>query len=372
MRGPDHATYMGVRHFGSLDGLRFLCITAVIWHHLGLWSQLENPITLAVRGHVGVDFFFVLSGYLITTLLLREETRDGSYSLRGFYWRRILRIVPIYFFVVTVAAIWSIGIKGETGYLSILPAYYLFLSNFLAVKDIPFLSPTWSLAVEEQFYLVWPLLLMLVPRRWILPVLGVLIVHNVASAAGLFDLVGITGISVGAFHFAIAKATYAPLFFGAGLAIALNAPRGFGAIARVTGFRAAAPVWFAVVLGVLSLDWGPLAGIPNFFVHLSMTLMLAALVVREDNGLAPILRLRPIERIGQVSYGIYLYHLFALTIMGKLFETLGWWNYPVLMLSYYALAWAMAEISFRTLEAYFMGFRKRGWGRTPAVREGAT
>lgn len=367
MRGASHDTYLATRHFGSLDGLRFLCISAVIWHHLPLWPQIADRFILAARGHVGVDFFFVLSGYLITTLLLREEARDGSFSLRGFYWRRVLRIVPIYFFVVTVAGLWSIAGKGETGFLSILPAYYLFLSNFLAVEDIPFLSITWSLAMEEQFYLVWPLLLMLVPRRWMLPLLALFIVHNVASAAGFFGLFGITGFAAGPFYFSISAVTYAPLFFGAALAIALHGTRGFTAVAAITGFRAAAPLWFLVVLLSLGVPQGALEGIPNFFVHLSMTGMLASLVVREDNALAPLLRLRPIERIGQVSYGIYLYHLFALAAVGKAFEVLGWTNLLWLLVLYYALAWAIAEISFRTLEAYFMSFRKRGFGRTPVA-----
>ena len=115
MRGARSSNLIWVlRHFPAVwRRAAFLCHPAVILASLGLWSQLENPIQPGPCAHVGVDFFFVLSGYLITTLLLREETRDGSYSLRGFYWRRILRIVPIYFFVVTVAAIWSIGIKGR-------------------------------------------------------------------------------------------------------------------------------------------------------------------------------------------------------------------------------------------------------------------
>ena len=167
---------------------------------------------------------------------------------------------------------------------------------------------------------------MLVPRRWILPVLGVLIRAQRGLGGGPVRPGRITGISVGAFHFAIAKATYAPLFFGAGLAIRVEcAARALVRSPGSTGFRAAAPVWFAVVLGVLSLDWGPLAGIPNFFVHLSMTLMLgrAGWCARTTGWRRSCGCVRS-KRIGQGRGGSAMastcYHLFALTIMGKLFR----------------------------------------------------
>ena len=74
---PDHRGYLATRHFGNLDGLRFICITAVIWHHAPIRPEMTDISILFARGHTGVDFFFLLSGFLITTLLLREETAKG-------------------------------------------------------------------------------------------------------------------------------------------------------------------------------------------------------------------------------------------------------------------------------------------------------
>lgn len=91
---------------------------------------MAAPPLLLTRGFLGVDFFFVLSGFLITTLLLRETAQRGRFSLRDFYRRRIVRIVPVYFFVVTIASVYSVLIKGETQYAGLVPYYYLFLSNF--------------------------------------------------------------------------------------------------------------------------------------------------------------------------------------------------------------------------------------------------
>lgn len=183
------AAYRATLRFSCLDGLRFFCILAVLWHHGPVHTAMADPAPILGRGFLGVDFFFVLSGFLITTLLLREEARTGYFSLRGFYWRRILRIVPVYFFVVTLCSVYYVLVRGETQYAGLVPFYYLFLSNFL-VTDIPLLAPTWSLAVEEQYYLLWPLLLVALPRRWILPVLGGLIAVNVAGIVGAFAPLG--------------------------------------------------------------------------------------------------------------------------------------------------------------------------------------
>lgn len=358
-----HDRYLATRHFGSLDGLRFICIAAVIWHHAPKWDGWREISVFFYRGHVGVDFFFVLSGFLITTLLLREETAKGSFSLRAFYWRRILRIIPIYFLVVSIAAFYAIVIRGHTDQLAILPYYYLFLSNFLVSEDIGFLSITWSLAVEEQYYLLWPALLLLTPRRWIVPVLVVLITINVLAALEVFRLIGIYPIDIAHLRLQISGATYAPILMGSLAAILLHRPTGFAALRPLTTFRGAALVWFITLLVALAAFPGALEGLPNLVVHSLMTLMLISLVIREDNAMAPAMQLRPIARIGQISYGIYLYHLFALAIVNKALEVLGisgdGWVLPL----YFALSIVISEISFRTYEAWFMQFRHKGLGR---------
>jgi len=358
--------YLAIRHFGSLDGLRFICITAVIWHHTPFRENTLQHSILFQRGHVGVDFFFVLSGFLITTLLLREEAVKGGFSLRSFYWRRLLRIVPLYFFVVSLAAFYAIGVKGYTEQIEILPYYYLFLSNFLTTEDIGFLSPTWSLSVEEQYYLIWPALLLFLPRRWIVPVLLTLIGVNVLSAIGFFGLLGVGPIETEHLRFAIEGATYAPILIGSLMAILLNDRVWFVRMSQLTGFVGAPWLWFAALLLALAACPGALEGWPNLLVHSLMALMLVSLVVREDNSMAPILKFRPIERIGQISYGIYLYHLFALALVAKLFDFVGLTHWALILFCYYVMTVVIAEISFRTLEAWFLSFRHKRIGRVDA------
>ncbi len=362
---PRFETYQATQHFGSLNGLRFLCIAAVLWHHGPVWTSLDAPAQILTRGFVGVDFFFVLSGFLITTLLLREAAMNGRFSLRGFYWRRALRIVPVYFFVVTIMAFYYIGIKGETQYLEQLPYYYLFLSNFLT-SDIPLLSPTWSLAVEEQYYLIWPLMLMILPRKLLMPALVFTIVLNVVAVVGWLTPLGITAFDWGVLRFAMFNTTYAPILIGSALALLLHQQRSFAVLARLFGNAPAAVGTFLLVLALLQWLPSDLRGWPNLVLHLTMAAVLITIVVREDNALSPVLRFRPLARIGEISYGIYLYHLIGLHVTNVALGRLGLGEQGWLILGvYFLLSVVIAEISFRTFESFFLSFKHKKWGKAP-------
>lgn len=354
-----HQTYLAQKHFSCLDGIRFICIMAVIWHHTpgsGLYTTITQ---LFARGHVGVDFFFVLSGFLITTLLLREDKRTGRISLSGFYTRRALRIIPLYFLVVSVAAFNDIVLNGERDKLEILPYYYLFLANFIRGEDITFLAPTWSLSVEEQYYLIWPLLLIFLPRRTIVPTLIALIAWNIAAVLDWFAFIGITGFQAGPLYFAIGGATYAPILLGSLAAVILNSKSGFDTAFRSTTFPLASWAFFVGLIVALQILPPVLEGWPNLIVHSLMAIMLVSVVVKEDNSMSPVLRLRPIVRIGQISYGIYLYHTFARGVTVPLLNDYGITSLWAHFISYFALSLIVSEISFRTYEKWFLDLRRR-------------
>ena len=173
-----------------IDGLRAVAVLLVIFHHLGEWSGLPG-------GFVGVDVFFVISGFLITSII-RSEIAAGRFSLGGFYKRRVLRLAPAYFTMlaaVTVAAlIWMLPAELISYSRSVI-ASGLFLANFHMWKEVggyfgvsadavPLLH-LWTLSVEEQFYLLWPLSLValsLFPRRWIPRLLIALVIIGVAAS----------------------------------------------------------------------------------------------------------------------------------------------------------------------------------------------
>lgn len=354
--GDAYTAYSTRKHFGSLDGLRCLAIAAVLYHHSPIAPALYADWMIAGRGFLGVDLFFVISGFLITSLLLRERAATGGISLRGFYWRRSLRILPLYLLVVTAIGGYYVLVKGDETAATLWPYYYVFLANFLD-SDIGNLGPTWSLSVEEQYYLIWPLLLILTPRRALLPLLAVLVAVNVAGIMGLF---GIDAPEVGPLRFALPTATYAPILMGSALAVALDSRRGFALLWRLLGHRSASLVAVVALALALLLTPEDVTGLPNLLLHTIMMALVAAVTIREDHLLAAPLRLRPVVRVGMVSYGIYLLHLPVLHVVRESAEAVG---LPLETVTFHAVYWlasyAVAELSFRYFEKPFLDLRHR-------------
>ncbi|GHG11635.1 acyltransferase family protein [Paracoccus aerius] len=363
-----YQAYLDQQYFLSLNGLRFLCIVAVLWHHAPGNGQV-NSVQLLERGFVGVDFFFVLSGFLITTLLLREERRKGAISLAGFYRRRALRILPAYLLLVTAVSVYWIGVKGQTELLGLVPYYYVFLANFLK-SDIPLLSITWSLSVEEQYYLLWPALLILLPAatRLRAAVLSGLVVLCLLAMLGLGERLDLPRLETSQAIFVWPSMSYAAILSGSLVAVLLNHPTGFRCLWRLCGWNGAPVVLFAMLLLYLHLTPESLLGWPALGMDMLMALCLTSLVMREDHALRPVLTFAPVARVGEISYGLYLYHLIGLHIANEL-AFFGGLAGPqakwAVTLVYPLISIAIAEASFRSFERYFLTLRVK-----PALRKG--
>jgi peptidoglycan/LPS O-acetylase OafA/YrhL len=315
VRAPDHTQYLGRSTFANLDGLRCFSILAVLWYHVPIASPLPGALG---RGFLGVDLFFVLSGFLITTLLLRERERHGRIALGAFYVRRTLRIFPIYYATILGYCLWlgtsdwaqSIGLREP--FFGSLVHYLTYTSNWFTTEFT--LRVTWSLATEEQFYLLWPpLLAWLGPRRgcWLV---GGLFVLMQGASFGLFDSVYGGGFRPNS---AFAGTTFAPILLGVLLANALHRPFGFGLLAWLLGARWLGPVLVALVVGAACLPEGPplllaeavhFRGAGRLATHIAMAALLAHCVVREDTPLRHVLGARPVAYLGRISYGMYLLH----------------------------------------------------------------
>jgi peptidoglycan/LPS O-acetylase OafA/YrhL len=350
---PDHATYLATRTFACLDGVRALAILAVVWHHAvpnaGGWTALE-------RGFLGVDLFFVVSGFLIVTLLLRERARRRAVDLRAFYMRRLLRIVPLNYAVI--GAVWALATasggaqSAAIGHDAV--AALLYTTNWVATSTM--LAITWSLAAEEQFYVVWPLV-----ERW-LPGKAIACWAALTAAS--------VALAVGHVHFGLWpslpgmlwQTTFFPILLGVGLAHALHAPRGFAVLAAILGHRAAAPACLALLAAATSLPGDDISGAPRLLLQVLFGALVAACVLREDNGLRPALTLRPVARIGVVSYGIYLLHQLAIHAAEPIGARLGGLPSAGRFALALALSWLLAETSFRTFERWFLR-RKDAWAR---------
>ncbi len=288
--------------FGSLDGIRALAILAVLWHHTpGVYGLFPG----SNRGFLGVDMFFVLSGFLITTLLIRERRRLGGISLRAFWARRSLRIFPVYY--VFLAAITSVavvlGLSGATELLEALPAHLLYLSNF-ATQRGPALDHLWSLATEEQFYLVWPFVEAYAGPTLRMLLLAAAIGANVvwATRLGLEPNLEMYDLEIG-------QATYLPILLGVALAHGLDSAGVRRVLFPLFHPRFASLAWLGILLFGTFLYPSDLQGIPRIAIQVLMAGFLGACVMQPKHVLSGLLDARPLVLIGTVSYGMYLFHM---------------------------------------------------------------
>ena len=339
------------KSFGSLDGLRAIAILAVVWHH----TMRVPDWKIATRGFLGVELFFVISGFLIMTIMLREQRRTGSISLHKFYIRRFLRIFPPYYlmlFVIGTVAFFNPAGATSEAVKRDLPYALLYLTNFVTVNGL--LAITWSLSAEEQFYIVVPTVAKYARRA--LPFL-LLIAYILVSLPlfGFFPALRLTAF--------FREVTFGPILLGVILAYVLDDPRGFWCVSRLAGWRFAPFVTLGLVFAAASYPAGELSGWPRLAVHWAMLALVASCIVREENLLAPLLSPWPMQRIGVVSYGIYLYHELTMHFVGKVTGT----TQGVVMFAGTALAtWAVAEVSYRLFESRFLSLKARYVSQTAA------
>ena len=342
-----HARFLHQRNFGSLDGLRALSIIAVLWHHTP--RDPSDPI-FWTRGFMGVDLFFVISGFLIVTLLLRERRRAGEVSLKGFYFRRFLRIFPPYYLTLAVVAAtaWLKPGNASAGIFRDLPYALLYVSNMVPMHSM--LAITWSLSTEEQFYMVVPGLEKYLGRAFPIFLPGLYVLLSLPPF-GLFP-----GLPLPSFF---RETTFGPILLGVMLAHVLDHRRGFDRVWRLLGNPWSPLVAMAVMLLTLNHPAADISGWPRLLIHWSMALVIASCVIREDNVLAPVLKLWPMRRIGIVSYGIYLYHMLVWYFVDRTMRRAGLDSQPVFFVANTLGTWLVAEASFRLFESRVLALKDR-------------
>jgi len=348
--------WLGRGRMPSLDGLRALAILMVIYAH-GRFPFDDLLPLRALKGRcgfLGVQVFFVLSGFLITTLMLRERDRTGRLSLRGFYLRRVLRIVPAYAsYLVMLAVLQGAGLVtlSGLGWLS-LTTYTV---NFLPSLP-PSISHVWSLSVEEHFYLLWPLLMASCTlsgcRR---VVLGV-----VAGALALRWLVllawpGGHGVDVWTFT------RIDDIAMGCLLALLAREPSwrmrldGVACNRWVLGTllvaSLASQACFSRLVGGRLMGHVPLAlgiGATNCVTALAITAFLWAAVRRPSGAVGRVLNHPVAVWVGVLSYSLYLWHpLFCLDRLGVLA------SFPANL----ACMFVAASLSYLLVERPFLGMK---------------
>ncbi len=355
----SHQTYLQCRHFAGLDGLRAIAIIAVVWHH----SAHPTFLPMLLRGFVGVDLFFVLSGFLISTLLIREKKKNGRISLKNFWMRRILRLVPAYYFMLfSLLAAYLIFRPGDPDTKALVegfPVYALYLSNWIE-PGANNLSITWSLATEEQFYLVWPLIESFAAPIAMIVVWAAALIVNQLINFGILDpaIASIFGLAA-ADHPEILQSTFTPILLGVGLAHLLDSKKTFGTVQAIAGFRGAPLAFAAILLLILNIPTADISGAARFSMHIAMALWLASMILQPAANMTKFLDWRPIAFIGAVSYGMYLYHMWCIHIAKAIIEKLG---LPQLYLEFpLALIGTLlaSAASYYVLEKRFLALRKK-------------
>jgi peptidoglycan/LPS O-acetylase OafA/YrhL len=356
---PGYARFREVRFFGSLDGLRALSIIGVIWFHswwsTPYYSQLTK-IPVLRQGEWGVDIFFAISGFLITTLLLRERERSGTISIRDFYIRRSLRIWPLYYAVVALYVVIMLFFEPDAGRVR---TFFHYLPGFLTYTYTWCITPkwptgpfnlAWTLATEEQFYAFWPIVLRFFRGIWS----SVVIIAVIASRLALGYTWTNRILPPGSLPFRIVLSIAIPICLGVLLAQALNSERGFRWLFAILGRKWSAPA----ALAALAICLYP-ARTPVLAASLATVALVGACVVREDNGLAPILMFRPIRYIGVLSYGMYLLNSLCIHAVLLTLGRIGL-TYPLFVFPFsVGLAVAVASLSYRYFETPFLELKKR-------------
>jgi len=362
----------GYRPF--LDGLRAIAVLGVLTYHLNR-SWLPG-------GYLGVDLFFVLSGYLITSLLVAEHARTGRIDLPAFWSRRIRRLLPALLVVLLVVAV-IVNLRGdllaEGAARGDLLATLLYVANwhfitsgqsyFSQYVSVSPLRHMWSLAVEEQFYLLWPLVTVAVlarfPRRVLLGLAIGVAWGSAILMALLFDQLDPSRAYYGT------DTRIFEILVGAGTALIL-AGRGRARL-RWIAARLAWPAFVGVILG-----FALLADDDAVYYHgaaLALAVTIAVLIAGLECGGGPqrLLSLRPLVLVGLVSYGLYLWHFPVITFIN---QSMGPTSFPPLAILAVAIALAATAISYQVVEkpirrrGLLLGFRltpRRLLGVVPAA-----
>lgn len=339
-------------YFPGLNGIRAIAALLVVCSHISMSISDLGFLgfgSIAMAGY-GVTMFFVLSGYLITYLLLTEYKKNGEISYKKFYIRRILRIWPIYYLSLLIALVWmyssnqSIDIKG-------LLFYIFMMANvpFIYGGTVGLVAHLWSVGVEEQFYLFWPWLFKVRDRIFTSMIVIILfymilrIIFRIIENGPIYTLIG--------------TARFHCMAIG-GLG-ALAVFEKWSCLKHIYNPVLQAFCWLILIFSVyspfhtFSIIDGELYALIFIIIIINVSTNKKSLVKLEN---------RVMHWLGRISYGIYVYHMFAIGIIFYLVKNRIQANYPnlaILYLSVIGLTLLFADLSFRYFEATFMKIKNK-------------
>lgn len=359
-------------YFPNLNGIRFIAAFLVIIHHveqiksiLKLESYWEVNPFIDVIGKLGVVLFFVLSGFLITYLLLAEEETFSKISIRKFYIRRILRIWPLYYFIIflSLCILPFIDFFELPGYgkevvfnkIGIKTFLYLILFPNMVLPSMgrsPYASHTWSIGTEEQFYLIWPVILKYVKKYRILLMPAIIALYLIAFAffsSQYSDSIPVKNV-IAAY---LERFTIDCMAFG-----------GFFAFALYYKWKILKYVmnknlfYFVLSATALLLSFGIKIPILHYEVY-AVLFGIIILNFSSNKQIGFTLENPVLNYLGNISYGLYMFHPIAIVVSIKIcmyfHQTSNWVLYPLSLLC----TVCMAALSYHYMEQYFLRMKAR-------------
>ncbi len=353
-----------MKRIDALTGLRCIAVGMVVFGHSGpflpSWAGGRlSPMVLFGHGDMGVHIFFVLSGFLISSLLIREHEKTGRIHFGKFYLRRILRIAPAFYVYMLVLALFAtihvLSISWKQFAVSGLYlwnyAHLLGLDgSFIKYPDgVWYLGHTWSLALEDQFYWMWPALLWFLLRRdirWLLP--GIILTVPLIRMASYFAFPSTRPQLQMMFHTGIDSILV-------GCFVAINRDMLSARLRRIVGGGPALTVLAAVVLLILPNVTAPLGGTWSITYGRTVEagligLLLLGILAQPDHWLPRMLRLGPLVFVGTISYSLYLWQQFF-----NHADSPGFFGFPLNI----AGALAAATLSYVLVERPFLILKDR-------------
>jgi peptidoglycan/LPS O-acetylase OafA/YrhL len=359
-------------YFPNLNGLRFLAAILVIIHHIEQIKSIsrienywESSPFVGIIGKLGVILFFVLSGFLITYLLLAEENSLGQISVKKFYIRRILRIWPLYFLVISLAFIILPnidlfilpGFEREVIYTNLflkLTLYVLFLPNLVLslIGIVPYASHTWSIGTEEQFYLVWPIIIKYFKKNRITIMILIILFY-----VGFELFINSSYSSIIPFNSVIREFWYS-------FNIDCMAIGGIYAIILFTKSSLLKIIQNQLLfyLIILSVTFFIIKGVYIPYVHNEFYAILFGILILNFASNPKIKNAfeNPIfNYLGSISYGLYMYHPIGIVLALQICEGIklssNWMIYPLSL----SLTIGISAFSFKYFESYFLKFKHK-------------
>ncbi|MBW6482157.1 MAG: acyltransferase [Vicingaceae bacterium] len=363
-------------YFENLDGLRFFSFLSVFFFH-SFHTNSDYLKSLPIydfikfnvfgEGNLGVNFFFVLSGFLITYLLIKEKKINAQINIKLFLIRRVLRIWPLFFFCVGFGFLIFPQVKlffGQTPYETANPLYYItFLNNFDFIRNGPpdssVLGILWSIAIEEQFYLIWPLILFLFPvKKFWIPFSLIILLSLIFRAFNddylvheLHTLSCISDMAVGA--------------FGAWLILEFNTFK--SRIQQLNKKYIALIYLLTIIVYFFRSELLYTSFEIRIFERLIVSIIFLFVILEQNyaqNSFYKLSNLKYISKLGKITYGLYCLHFIGILISINLtkifsFNTSLW---QVLLLETFLallITIVISKISYQYLESPFLRLKNK-------------